>query len=58
MIADFGNTKTIQKQRKILKKNEKKEHYYLCCLPFIYRKINRKKKRETRSRTISIIQET
>ena len=58
MIADFGNTKTIQKQRKILKKKEKKEHYYLCCLPFIYRKINRKKKRETRSRTISIIQQT
>ena len=58
MIADFGNTKTIQKQRKILKKKEKKEHNYLCCLPFIYRKINRKKKRETRSRTISIIQQT
>jgi hypothetical protein len=51
MIADFGNNKIIQKQRKIQEKKEKKEHNYSCCLPFIYRKINRKKKRETRSRT-------
>ena len=34
MIADFGNTKTIQKQRKILKKKGKEGALLLMLLAF------------------------